>query len=115
MTQKDSLATRRLVVNRLGIFILLLGVVNRFGQILARRFNGRRHQKLSADPPGTSLPYGAAAHGPRSTWKKCTCSKPSPKKRFAKNQQKALGEGAGERPAARPFPIPFEVPHERLN
>ena len=27
MTQKDSLATRRLVVNRLGIFILLLGVV----------------------------------------------------------------------------------------
>ena len=27
MTQKDSLATRRSVVNRLGIFILLLGVV----------------------------------------------------------------------------------------
>jgi hypothetical protein len=27
MTQKDSLATWRLVVNRLGIFILLLGVV----------------------------------------------------------------------------------------
>ena len=27
MTQKGSLATRRLVVNRLGIFVLLLGVV----------------------------------------------------------------------------------------
>ena len=27
MTQKDSLAKRRLVVNRLGIFVLLLGVV----------------------------------------------------------------------------------------
>src|SRR5260221_10359071 len=93
MTQKDSLATRRLVVNRLGIFILLLGVVNRFGQILARRFNGRRHQRLSAGPRGTSLPYGPAAHRPDQHGKSGPLRSRGRKAEWPKNNKKSSGNG----------------------
>src|SRR5260221_9106255 len=92
MTQKDSLATRRLVVNRLGIFILLLGVVNRFGQILARRFNGRRPQKLSADPRGKSLSYWAAPHRPDQNGKKAPFRNRGRKSDLLKNKKKGSGK-----------------------